>query len=83
MTDRRRIGDTRSLRRDSGSKLTWDPNFNRQFRWLPRHGDPSCVAEWFSQKMIKSLAYLPIYTFIMVVLTFLVVVFGIPFVGGG
>lgn len=55
---------------------------NQPFRWLPRQGEPSCVVEWISQTVIKIIAYLPVYTAIVVTLVLLVQLFGIPFIGG-
>lgn len=55
---------------------------SQPFRWLPRQGKPLSIAEWISQTMIKVIAYLPIYTAIVVTLVLLVQLFGIPFVGG-
>lgn len=81
MTDERRVGDKRPLRHESTVSLTWIPARNEPFRWLPRHGDPFCIAEWFSQRSIKLVAWLPVYTAIIVALMVLVLVFGVPFVG--
>lgn len=78
MTYQRRMGDARPLKRDSASNLTWRPG--RPVRWLPRHGDPFCVIEWMSQKTIKSMAYLPVYTAVVITLVLLVLIFGVPFV---
>lgn len=78
-----REGDTRPYRRDPSVRLQWSLNSEYPFRWLPRHGDPSCVVEWFSQRSIKALAYLPVYTAIIVTIVLIVQLFGIPFVGGG
>lgn len=77
-----RRGDNRPYRRGPSEPLQWVLNTRSPFRWLPRHGDPFCVVEWFSQKTIKSVAYLPIYTAIIVTLVLLVQIFGVPFVGG-
>lgn len=54
----------------------------RRRRWLPRQGEPLCLAELVSQSLIKAIAYLPIYTAIVATLTFCAVVFGIPFLEG-
>ncbi len=77
-----RRGDTRPYRRDAAEPIRWILNVHSPFRWLPRHGDPSCYLEWTSQKIIRLLAYLPIYTAIIATLVLLVEIFGVPFVGG-
>lgn len=82
MRDKRREGDNRPLVKDPRVSLTWKPAHDEPFRWLPRHGAPLCIAEWFSQSVIKFVAYLPVYTALVVTITLLVVIFGIPFIGG-
>lgn len=77
-----RRGDTRPYRRDPADPLKWMLRHRAPFRWLPRHGDPSCYLEWFSQHSIRSLASLPVYTAVIVTLVLLVEIFGIPFVEG-
>lgn len=52
-------------------------------RWLPRNGKPSTGAEKVVHAAIKILAWLPVYTAIVVTLTLLAVLFGLPFLGGG
>lgn len=52
------------------------------FRWLPRHGQPSCVGEWISQVLVRCLAWAPLYTAVVVTAMALVYVFGFPFVEG-
>ncbi len=42
-------------------------------RWLPRHGEPLWFAERLSQSLIRSLAYLPVYTAVVVTLTLVLV----------
>lgn len=82
MIKRRRPTDTRPLRRDPSVGLSLKPDPDQPFRWLPRQGDPMCIGEWISQGLIKIVAYLPIYTAIVATLVLLVLLFGIPFVGG-
>lgn len=82
MTDDRREGDERPLIRSSEISLTWRPSHNYPFRWLPRHGEPLCIAEWVSHQIVRSLAFLPIYSAIVVTITLLLVIFGVPFVQG-
>jgi hypothetical protein len=82
MEYRPRQGDFRPFKRDPSEKIQWVFNTRFPFRWLPRHGEPSCIIEWLSQQMIKTLAYLPVYTAVIVTLVLLVEIFGIPFVGG-
>ncbi len=45
---RRRKGDDRSLDRES-VPLNLAPTHNDPMRWLPRHGNPTCLIEWLSQ----------------------------------
>jgi len=77
-----RRGDTRPYKRDASEPIRWILNLHNPFRWLPRHGDPSCYLEWVSQKSIKAIAFLPIYTAIIATAVLLIQIFGIPFVGG-
>lgn len=76
-----RHGDQRPLHREVGASLALCPS--RPFRWLPRHGKPFCIGEWFTQHAVKTLARVPIYFGIVGLLTACVLVFGLPFVGGG
>lgn len=48
---------------------------NRPFRWFPRNGNPTCIGEWASQRLIKWLAFLPIYIGIIVALILVVQLF--------
>lgn len=82
MTDTRRVGDKRPFKHDPDQTLTLIPVHGEPFRWLPRHGDPSCVLEWLSQKLIKVIAFLPVYVAIVVTMSLLLQIFGVPFVGG-
>jgi hypothetical protein len=63
--------------------LSWRPRHNRPFRWLPRQGEPLCIAEWVSQNVVKIIAFLPVYTAIIVTIMLYILIFGVPFVGGG
>jgi hypothetical protein len=81
MTDTRRIGDTRPYKRDPSDRLSWSLSCGKPFRFLPRHGEPLCVYEWGFQKLVKAVAWLPIYTAIIVTLVLLVQIFGIPSCG--
>lgn len=67
----RRNGDTRPLESPVKERLAWHPF--QPIRWLPRHGQPGCLLEWFSQRVIVLSAYLPIYTAVVVTLTLAVV----------
>ena len=51
-------------------------------RYLPRQGRPRSIVELVCQAAIRALACLPIYIAVVATLTFLVVVFGVPFVEG-
>jgi hypothetical protein len=55
---------------------------NRPYNWLPRQGVPLNNYERFSQTAIKVIAWLPVYTAIVVTLVLLLEIFGIPFVKG-
>lgn len=81
MIDTRRVGDNRPLKRDPSIRLKWAPSIHAPLRWLPRHGEPFCMVEWMSQKVISSLAFLPVYTAIIVTLVLLVQIFGVPLIG--
>lgn len=48
------------------------PAHGEKFRYLPRHGDPLCIGEWLTQKIVKAVAYLPIYTAIVATTTLVV-----------
>jgi hypothetical protein len=72
----RRTGDTRPYKRESSGRLTWFPVCGKPFRWLPRHGEPTCILEWITQMAIRVAAWLPVYTAIMVTLTLIVLVKG-------
>jgi hypothetical protein len=60
----RREGDDRPFHYDGPMLKT-----QRPIRWLPRHGDPTCVLEFWSQQFVKWAAYLPVYTAIVATLT--------------
>lgn len=63
-------------------KLSWRLFRGKPLRLLPRQGEPYSVYEWVTQKFIKFIAYLPIYTAIVVTLVLYVLIFGVPFVKG-
>jgi hypothetical protein len=73
-SDRRRKGDERPFRHTKGVPLNLTPTHDESFRWLPRHGEPSCIGEWVTQRMIQVLAYLPVYTAVVVTLCLIVLV---------
>lgn len=76
----RRKDDQRPYQHTPGLALTLTPDGDEPFRWLPRHGQPSCIGEWVTQHAIKAAAWAPLYTAVVVTLTLLVFVFGVPFV---
>lgn len=76
-----REGDKRPLEKECNVPLAWKLDFNNPFRWLPRHGPPYTVAELLVQKIVRLLAYLPIYTAFVVTMVLLIQIFGVPFVG--
>lgn len=49
--------------------------------WLPRQGKASSIEEVIVQTAIKAFAWLPIYTAIIVTVTLLLILFGVPFLG--
>lgn len=67
----RRSGDVRPFESANRDRLAWHPSM--PIRWLPRHGQPGCLLEWFSQRVIVLSAYLPVYIAVIVTLTLLVV----------
>lgn len=75
-----RTGDRRPFDRPAGVPLARRPVCGQPFRWLPRHGQPMCTGELIAQTVVKALAWLPLYTAIIVTLCLLVLVFGVPFV---
>ena len=77
--DSRRVGDKRPMRHPNNTGLTWHLFTGGPFRVLPRHGEPFSVYEWVTQKTIKTIAFLPIYTAIIVTLVLMIQVFGVPF----
>jgi hypothetical protein len=77
--DGRRKGDERPRRHRPGVDLTLTPAHGEPFRWLPRHGEPSCIGEWVTQQAIRWLAWLPLYTALIATLVLLVLVFDIPY----
>lgn len=54
---------------------------DRSFRWLPKHGEPKRILEFISQAIVKITAFLPLYVTVVVTITLLFVLFGVPFVG--
>lgn len=80
MKDERREGDERPLKQTAS--LTWRPSHREPFRWLPKHGEPLCVGEWVSQTFVRTFAYLPVYTAIVVTVVLLIQLFGVPYFGG-
>jgi hypothetical protein len=55
---------------------------SRLHNWLPKQGPPASNLEIFIQTTIRVIAWLPIYTAIVVTLVLLLEIFGIPFVKG-
>lgn len=54
----------------------------RALHLLPRQGRPKRGVEVVSQRVVKIVSYLPVYTAIMITLTFCAIIFGVPFVEG-
>jgi hypothetical protein len=48
-----RDGDDRPFKQDPPPPLAFLPLKGEPFRWLPRHGQPYCVAEWLSQWIVR------------------------------
>lgn len=66
----------------TGKSLRTSPNFSEPFRMLPRHGKPTRYLEWVSQNTIKSVAFLPVYILLFVMLTTTASVWIFPYVRG-
>ena len=80
--DERRHGDERPLEHEEGVSLTLFPAENQPFRWLPRHGQPSCIGEWASQHLVRFFAYSPVYISVVVTLILIIEIWH-PFGLGG
>lgn len=50
--------------------------------WLPRQGKAKSTGESLSQAVIKIIAWLPVYTAIVVTATLYCIIFGVPFLEG-
>lgn len=61
-----REGDERPFNHEEGVSLTLLPAQGQPFRWLPRHGQPSCIGEWASQHVVRFLAWLPVYSALVI-----------------
>lgn len=68
--DTRRRGDDRPAEDDPDVHLTFLPAHKQPFRWLPKHGQPLCIGEWFTQHFIKTLAYWPVYNAVVITAMF-------------
>jgi hypothetical protein len=66
------------LKHDQHVTLTLTPAENRPFRWLPKHGQPYCIGEWATQHAVRFLAWLPVYSAIILTLILIIEV-GHPF----
>ena len=53
---------------------------HRHRAWLPRQGKASSTEEVIVQTAIKVFAWLPVYTAVVVTLTLLCLIFGVPFI---
>lgn len=73
-----RSGDDLPFKKSRYAKLAWWPAEGEPFRWLPRHGEPLCIGELVAQKIVKTVAWLPVYVAIVVTLVLIVQVFA-PF----
>lgn len=67
---------------DTGEKLTWRLSRDLSPHWLPRSGKPVCAWDWLVQKFIKIVAFLPVYTALIVTIVLYLEINGVPFVGG-
>lgn len=52
------------------------------FRLLPRHGEPTSIFEWITQRSIRCLAFPPIYAIFIGFLTAVAWIWIVPLVGG-
>lgn len=50
--------------------------------WLPKQGKPMHLIDSVCQSLLRAMAYLPVYTAVIVTITMLLVIFGIPFIKG-
>lgn len=66
-------------RHTQDASLTWKLFHGENLRFLPRQGEPISVWEWSCQLIVKCVAFLPVYTAIIVTLVLLVQLFGLPF----
>lgn len=73
MADYRRNGDTRPIKHPPGIPLTRQISREYPLRWLPRHGEPFCVIEWFIQAIARILVYLPVYISIVVTIMLILI----------
>lgn len=55
---------------------------NATYHWLPRNGKPTKVLDMLFQLILKAMAYLPVYIAVVVTITLLVILCGVPYVGG-
>jgi hypothetical protein len=70
--------DERPFKRKAGVPLNLTPGHHGRMRWLPRHGEPDCILEWFTQQGIKALAWTPLYTALVATLVLLVLLIEVP-----
>lgn len=75
-TKKMRKHDERPYSRPDGARLGWPPC--RPFRWLPRHGKPTCVLEWIAQRLVRTAANPAVYTAIVVTAILAIQIFGLP-----
>jgi hypothetical protein len=66
----------------TGSCFHSSSDYNESLRMLPRHGTPRYHIEWVSQKIVKTVAFFPIYALLIVVLTVVASIWIIPSIEG-
>ena len=53
----------------------------RTYNWLPRQGKPKKYLDLMCQIVLKVMAFLPLYIAVVVTITLMIVLFGVPFIG--
>lgn len=53
------------------------PERGQKFHALPKHGNPSSVAEYLIQTIVKYFAFLPVYTALLVTIIIVILAFDI------
>lgn len=70
------------MKRKDRVNLEWGVKRERKFHMFPCNGEPENTLERVSQTIIKVIAFLPVYTAIVVTLMLYILLFGVPLVKG-